>query len=107
MIEIKKHNEDTYRFRVNSATGNIILESIDFQNIEDIKKSVEELRVSIKKREIFERKTDHNGKFLFHLKSKEGRHIGSSLLYGSEAGMENGIKNLKTYFDTISNMPEL
>ncbi|MEB8329256.1 YegP family protein [Flavobacteriaceae bacterium KMM 6897] len=107
MIEIKKHNEGTYRFKVNTSAGNTILESIDFSNIEDIKKSVADLQASINERKIFERKTDHSGKFLFQLKNKDGQLIGSSQLYSSEAGMENGIKNLKTYFDTISNIPEL
>ncbi len=107
MIEIKKHNENVYRFKVSTSSGNTILESIDFPNREDIKKLVTELQESINERKIFERKTDHSGKFLFHLKNKEGQFIGSSQLYSSEAGMENGIKNLKTYFDTISNVPEL
>ena len=107
MIEIKKHNNNAYRFRVNTSTGNTILESIDFSNMEEIKKSVTELQGSINERKVFERKTDHNGKFLFHLKNKDGQYIGSSQLYSSEAGMENGIKNLKTYFDTISNMSDL
>lgn len=107
MIEIKKHNEGTYRFSVNTATGNIILESVDFPNIKDIRKSVAELQESFNESNVFERKTDNSGKFLFQLKNKEGQLIGNSQLYSSEAGMENGIKNLKTYFDTISNMTEL
>ena len=107
MIVIKKYNENAYRFKVNTSAGNTILESIDFSNMEDIKKLVTELQESINERKIFERKTDHSGKFLFHLKNKEGQLIGNSQLYSSEAGMENGIKNLKTYFDTISTIPEL
>lgn len=107
MIEIKKYYENTYRFRVNTSSGNTILESIDFTTMEDIKKSIVDLQESINERKIIERKTDHSGKFLFQLKNKEGQLIGYSQLYSSEAGMENGIKNLKTYFDTISNKPEL
>lgn len=107
MIEIKKHNENTYRFKVSTSAGNTILESIDFLYIEDLKKLVAELQSCINERNIIERKTDHSGKFLFHLKNMEGQLIGNSQLYSSEAGMENGIKNLKTYFDTISYMPEL
>lgn len=107
MINIKKYDNNTYRFEVNTTTGNTILESIDFLNIADIKMLVTDLQRAINDSGIFERKTDHSGKFLFHLKNKEGQHIGNSQLYSSEAGMENGIKNLKTYFDTISYMPEL
>ncbi|MBU3024629.1 YegP family protein [Zobellia galactanivorans] len=42
----------------------------------------------------FERKTNHDGQFLFYLKDANGQILGHSLPYGSEAGMENGIKNL-------------
>ncbi|MGY8915281.1 MAG: hypothetical protein ACKVJF_09410, partial [Flavobacteriales bacterium] len=66
MIVIKKYNENAYRFKVNTSAGNTILESIDFSNMEDIKKLVTELQESINERKIFERKTDHSGKFLFH-----------------------------------------
>ena len=107
MIEIKKHNENAYRFKVSTPSGNTILESIDFPNSEDLKRLVTELQESINERQIFERKTDHSGKFLFQLKNNEGQLIGISLPYSSEAGMENGIKNLKTNFDTISMIPEL
>ncbi|WP_062054393.1 DUF1508 domain-containing protein [Sediminicola sp. YIK13] len=107
MIEIKKYNENVYRFRVTASTGHAILESIDFSNMEDIKNSVTELQASLNERKVFERRTDHSGKFIFQLKNKDGQLIGSSLPYSSEAGMENGIKNLKTYFDTISMFPEL
>lgn len=107
MIEIKKNNENAYRFKVSTSSGNTILESIDFPYMEDIKNLVSELQGCINERNTIERKTDHSGKFLFHLKNKEGLLIGNSQRYSSEAGMENGIKNLKTYFDTISYMPDL
>ncbi len=61
------------------------------------------LKVFIGQSSVFERKTDYNGKFLFILKNSEGKVLGNSMLYNSEAGMENGIKNLKT---SISLLPD-
>jgi len=43
----------------------------------------------------FERTTNHGGDFQFRLKNINGELIGNSLSYSSEAGMENGIKNLR------------
>ena len=43
----------------------------------------------------FERKTAKNGKFHFNLKAGNGQIIGSSQMYASEAGMENGIESVK------------
>ena len=42
----------------------------------------------------YERKTAKNGKFFFNLKAGNGQVIGSSQMYASESGMENGIKSV-------------
>ncbi|HAI37493.1 MAG TPA: hypothetical protein DCM40_04830, partial [Maribacter sp.] len=42
----------------------------------------------------FERRTNTDGKFLVELKNSTGKIVGSSGLYTSEAGMENGILNI-------------
>jgi hypothetical protein len=44
----------------------------------------------------FERKTAKNGKFHFNIKSTNGQIIGSSQMYASESGMNNGIESVKT-----------
>lgn len=43
---------------------------------------------------LVERKTNTEGKFLIELKKTNGETIGSSGLYSSEAGMENGLLNI-------------
>jgi len=47
-----------------------------------------------------ERKTNIDGKFLFSIKKNQGI-IGHSGLFSSEAGMENGIKNLKNHLANL------
>nr|WP_245224787.1 YegP family protein [Pseudozobellia sp. WGM2] len=42
----------------------------------------------------FERKTNNTGQFFFNLNDDKANLIGTSQLYDSEMGMENGIKNL-------------
>ncbi|WP_297702556.1 YegP family protein [uncultured Eudoraea sp.] len=95
MIKINKQENNTYNFSLNTTTGNALLYSVGFSSKEEIKNVVSGLKLLDKQHYKFERKTDHNGNFLFNLKDKKGQLIGNSQLYGSEAGMENGIKNLK------------
>ncbi len=52
-------------------------------------------------RNYFERKTNTEGKFHFSLKDDDGRIIGHSEPYDSEAGMENGIKNLQEKIQSL------
>ncbi|MFK5974150.1 MAG: YegP family protein [Flavobacteriaceae bacterium] len=94
MIEVKEQN-DTYYFIVKAESGHILLNSVPFSNKEELKQSIRDLNASKNVLNVFERKTNHEGKFLFNLKNTEGKLVGSSALYYSEAGMENGIKNFK------------
>lgn len=43
----------------------------------------------------YERKNSSNGKFHFNLKAANGQIIGTSEMYESAAGMENGIESVK------------
>lgn len=95
MIKINKEENNTYNFSLNTPNGNSLFKSVGFSSKEEIKNVVNGLNLIEKQEYIFERKTDHAGNFLFNLKDKKGQLIGNSQLYGSEAGMENGIKNLK------------
>lgn len=95
MVEIKKEKDNSYSFSVKTTSGSTILNSIIFSSEQEIKKTFNDLYPNIDNENIFERKTNHNGKFLFHLKNITGSIIGNSQLYNSEAGMENGIKNTR------------
>jgi uncharacterized protein YegP (UPF0339 family) len=89
MIEITKTKSDNYKFFVKSEPGTVL-----FADETSLKETLGSLSggPSLSKR--FERKTNFNGQFLFELKNQQGKLIGKSGLYSSEAGMENGIKNL-------------
>lgn len=103
MLKIKRESDTTYTFSLQSESGQALLTSIPFGNKEEINRIIADLKVLIGQSWVFERKTDYNGKFLFILKNIEGKIIGNSMLYSSEAGMENGIKNLK---NSISLLPD-
>jgi uncharacterized protein YegP (UPF0339 family) len=107
MIKINKKDNNTYNFSLNTTNGNALFYSVGFSSKEEIKNIVSGLNVSEKQLYVFERKTDHDGNFLFNLKDKKGRLIGNSQLYSSEAGMENGIKNLKIRIAALNQFEDL
>jgi len=101
MIEIKKEGPGSYYFNLKTQDGIHLLRSVDFASQEELEGIVGQLPSLMEDHIVFERKTDHNGRFLFLLKDASGKPLGSSQLYHSEAGMENGIKNLRTRVATI------
>jgi len=103
MIEINKIKENGYTFSLKAEDGGNLLNSVSFKNKDDIKKTVTELQTIQDAQNIFERKTNHEGKFLFSLKNANGKIIGRSELYSSEAGMENGIKNVRNRISALVN----
>lgn len=105
MIEIKEEVTDNYKFVLKSESGRPLFNSIAFANRRTTQKVVRSLKA--RQRHTFERKTNHNGKFLFSLKGKAGEVIGNSQLYNSEAGMENGIKNFINRIKSLSEQNQL
>ncbi|UOY06282.1 YegP family protein [Muricauda sp. SCSIO 64092] len=90
MVEILKIAEGKFQLRIDSESGSPLLHSIPFKSESDAKRVLDKVIA----KPIFERKTDHQGKFVITLKTATGENVGQSNTYSSEAGMENGIKNL-------------
>lgn len=95
MIEVLNKKDNSYQFVVKSDSGKTLLESVDFTDVNSLKHTLNEIKDINLLGKRFERKTNFDGKFLFNLKNDQGKIVGSSGLYTSEAGLENGIKNLK------------
>ena len=104
MIEINKGEDNTFQFSLKSAEGQTLLQSIDFDSEAEIKRTVSGLKPLALKAHSIERKTNYDGYFLFNLKDENGKIIGNSSLYDSEAGMENGISNFRRRVNSISKL---
>jgi hypothetical protein len=103
MYEIRKEKEDTYRFLLKTIQGRTLLNSVDYRSEKEARESLRKLKPVAEKSVRVERKTNYNGKFLFSLRDNQGKVIGKSGLFSSEAGMENGIKHL---LNRIQDLPE-
>lgn len=95
MLEVKEIEKNKYQFLLKTKSGAVLMDSIVFDTKQTLINTLKLLPKIIQSDLNYERKTNPDGKFLFHLKNDNAQIIGSSNLYSSEAGMENGIKNLK------------
>ncbi len=95
MIELNYTLNQACSFKLKNEKGHTLLKSVNFNSEEELKATVSNLKTIINSPSKFERKTNNQGNFLFSLKGDNGKVIGNSKKYNSEAGMENGIKNLK------------
>ncbi len=107
MIEIRKDAAKDYSFVLKAESGHALLNSVVYSDKLTAEEAVISLRTIKKNQNTIERKTNHSGKFLFSLKNNNGELIGNSLFYESEAGMENGIKNLLARINSLFNSNQL
>lgn len=108
MIVIKQDpDNNNFTFNLLSNSGQPLLRSVPFWDRSAMEAIIAQLRVLATQPSAFERTTDYNGKFLFVLRDGNGKVIGNSMPYSSEAGMENGIENLKTGISQLPHDPRL
>ncbi|HAF77923.1 MAG TPA: hypothetical protein DCG42_11470 [Maribacter sp.] len=95
MIKIVKDKDGLYQFVLKSDNGQVLLKSIPFNSENETDSTIKDIKALKKSNgKFFERRTNTDGKFLVELKNSTGKIVGSSGLYTSEAGMENGILNI-------------
>ncbi|WP_299324904.1 YegP family protein [uncultured Maribacter sp.] len=100
MIKINKKEDGFYQFILKSDNGNTLLKSVSFYTENELDNTLKDIKaLKNANGKFFERRTNTDGKFLVELKNSTGKIIGSSGLYSSEAGMENGILNISNSID--------
>ena len=94
MFEVKKSG-DKFHFVLKAGNGQVILSSQMYASKASAMNGVASVRKNCGNDDCWERKTAKNGKFHFNLKSTNGQIVGSSQMYASESGMNNGIQSVK------------
>ncbi len=96
MFEIfQSDKNEKYYFNLKAKNGQIILSSQGYADKNGAKNGIDSVKNNCDDDSRYERKTAANGKFHFNLKAGNGQIIGSSQMYASEAGMENGIESVR------------
>lgn len=93
-FEILKRKNDEFQFNLKAGNGEIILTSEGYVAKESCKKGIDSVKRNSQSAERFEKKVAANGKFFFNLKATNGQVIGSSQMYATEAGRDNGIDSV-------------
>lgn len=84
-----------YRFHLTSGNGEIILLSENYTSRVACRNGIEAVKRNAGNDGQFQRKTASNGQYYFNLVAQNGQVIGTSEMYASIAGRENGINSVK------------
>ncbi|KKO91507.1 MULTISPECIES: YegP family protein [Sphingobacterium] len=94
-FEVKTRKNGEFQFNLKAGNGQVILSSEGYTTKANCLNGVESVKKNAQDDNKFDRKTSTNGKYYFNLKASNGQIIGSSEMYESASGMENGIESVK------------
>ncbi|SHI48252.1 YegP family protein [Aquimarina spongiae] len=95
MFELKNKEGASYHFTLKAKNGQVILSSEVYNSKAAAENGIASVQKNASDDGRYERKTAKDGRFFFNLKAGNGQVIGSSQMYSSESGMENGINSVK------------
>ncbi|MDY8135530.1 YegP family protein [Aquimarina sp. 2201CG5-10] len=95
MFELKNKEGASYHFTLKAKNGQVILSSEVYNSKAAAENGISSVKKNASEDGRYERKTAKDGRFFFNLKAGNGQVIGSSQMYSSESGMENGINSVK------------
>lgn len=93
---IKKRTNGEYQFNLKASNGQDILASEGYTTKSACENGIESVRNNSQDDSKYERKTSTNGKYYFNLKASNGQVIGTSEMYESASGRDNGIESVKS-----------
>jgi len=93
-FEVYQDARSEYRFRLKAGNGQKILASEGYSAKAGCMNGIESVRKNSQDDKRYERLKSSNGKHYFNLKASNGQVIGTSEMYESSSGMENGIASV-------------
>ena len=101
-FEVYQDSKSEFRFRLKANNGQSILASEGYSAKSGCMNGIESVRKNSQDDSKYDRKKSSNGKHYFNLKASNGQIIGTSEMYESSSGMENGIASVKTNAPTAT-----
>ena len=92
---ISKRKNSEFQFMLKAGNGQTILASEGYSAKSSCENGIESVKKNAAEDSNYERKNSSSGKFHFNLKADNVQVIGSSEMYESAGGMENGIESVK------------
>lgn len=94
-FEMYKDKAGKYRFRLKAGNGQIVLASEAYESKSGCKNGIESVIKNAPMDQRYDKKESSNGKFYFNLRAGNNQVIGTSEMYESESGRDNGIESVK------------
>lgn len=94
-FEVKTRKNGEFQFNLKAGNGQVILSSEGYTTKANCLNGIESVKKNAQDDNKFDRKTSTSGKHYFNLKATNGQIIGTSEMYESASGMENGIESVK------------
>ena len=92
----QSEKNEKYYFNLKAGNGQIILSSQGYAAKASAKNGIASVQKNCGDDACFERKEAKNGKLHFNLLSTNKQIVGSSQMYASKSGMDNGIASVQT-----------
>ena len=90
-----KDKAGKYRFRLKAGNGQIVLASESYESKSGCKNGIQSVIKNAPMDARYEKKESSNGKYYFNLRAGNNQVIGTSEMYESESGRDNGIESVK------------
>lgn len=94
MFEIYTDKAGEFRFALKAGNGEKILASEGYTSKDACENGIASVRENSQNEDRFELKEAANGKWHFNLKAGNGQVIGTSQMYASKDGAENGMQSV-------------
>jgi hypothetical protein len=93
VITTRRNGE--YQFNLKADNGQAILSSEGYSSKSNCENGIASVKINSQLDNRYEKKAPLNGKYYFNLKASNGQVIGTSELYETETGRDNGIDSVK------------
>jgi hypothetical protein len=93
---IKTGSDGQYYFSLKADNGEKILSSEGYTSKASCQSGIDSVRANAKADGNYDRRTSSNGKYYFNLKAQNGQIIGTSEMYETSSGRDNGIESVKS-----------
>ncbi|SHG15287.1 YegP family protein [Dysgonomonas macrotermitis] len=94
-FEITTRKNGEFQFNLKAGNGQVILTSEGYTTKANCINGIESVKKNSPEDSRYEKKDSSNGKYYFNLKATNGQVIGTSQMYESTSGRENGITSVK------------
>lgn len=94
--ELSSNEGGKFSFVLKAGNGEVILRSQSYAGESGARNGIASVQANAPNDAMYERKEASDGRTFFNLKAANGQIIGTSQMYKSESGRDNGIESVKS-----------